>query len=254
MSDIGNQISEKQKGKLHIVGIGPGDLSHLTEEAKRALTASDCIVGYKPYLLTIKSLVQGKELFSFSMKQEKDRAHKAIQLARDGRIVSLVSSGDPGIYAMAGLALQILAEGDTKIEISIVPGISALNMSAALLGAPLMHDFAVISLSDLLTPLDLIEKRIEAAAQSDYVIVMYNPKSKGRPDLINKAQNIMLKSKGPQTPVGIVKKDDGEQKVTISTLKDFTKLPIDMLSTVIVGNSQTFVSNERMITPRGYDV
>lgn len=240
------------KSKLYIVGIGPGDLSQLTEQAKLAIKASDAIVGYKPYLITIKSLTEGKEQFSFSMKQEVGRAKKAIQLAKEGKTVSLISSGDPGIYAMAGPALESL--NSSEIEIEIVPGISALNMSAAYLGAPLMHDFAVISLSDLLTTLELIKERIEAAAKSDFVIVIYNPKSKGRSQIINEAQQIILKHRHKDTPVGLVRKEKGCQISTLSTLEVFTSEQIDMLTTVIIGNSKTFIQNNRMITPRGYEI
>ncbi len=242
--------NKKETGRLYIIGIGPGDLAQLTVEAKNALAECDCIVGYKPYLITIKTLIEGKEIHSFAMKQEVDRVKKAIELAKQNRKVALISSGDPGIYAMAGPALELTA--DENIEVKIVPGISALNMSASILGAPLMHDFTVISLSDLLTPLDLIKKRIKAAAEADFVIVIYNPKSKGRPDIINSAQKIILKTRSSQTPIGIVRKEKGEQKAVISNLADFTSQEIDMLSTVIIGNSKTFVANNRMITPRGY--
>jgi precorrin-3B C17-methyltransferase len=244
----------KNEGKIFVVGIGPGESSQLTEEAKKAIASSQSIVGYKKYIQTIKCLIEDKDVYPFAMKQEIDRVQKAIDLAKEGRIVAIISSGDPGIYAMAGPILQLLSEENNLIDVQVIPGISALNMSAAQLGAPLMHDFAVVSLSDLLTPLNLIKKRIEAAAQADFVIAIYNPKSKGRPRIINEAQNIILKYRDKKTPVGIVRKINGSQESTISCLGSFTEENIDMLTTVIIGNSQTFISKNRMITPRGYTI
>lgn len=241
-------------GNIFIVGIGPGQSNQMTEEARQAIASSQCVLGYKKYLQTIRPLIEDKEIFSFTMKQEIDRAQKAVDLAIEGRTVSIISSGDPGIYAMAGPVFQFLSKKNNKINVTVIPGISALNMSAAKLGAPLMHDFAVISLSDLLTPLELIKKRLEAASEADFVIVIYNPKSKGRPEIINKAQEIILKHRPKETPVGIVRKSNGTQQSTISSLEKFTDEEIDMLTTVIIGNSQTFVSNNRMITPRGYTI
>jgi precorrin-3B C17-methyltransferase len=198
------------------------------------------------------------------MRQEVDRCSKAVELAMLGKKVAVICSGDPGIYAMAGLVFEILrnqqetagATGRSplkSIDIEVVPGLPALSACAARLGPPLMHDFASISLSDLLTPWDVIERRIEAAASADFVIVIYNPKSKGRQDHINKARDIISKFRGPQTPVGIVKAATREnEKIVVSDLENMLNNEIDMQSTVIVGNSQTFRWNDWMVTPRGY--
>ena len=201
---------------------------------------------------------------SSGMRQEVDRCAKAVDIAREGKTVAVICSGDPGIYAMAGLVFEIAkqraepvgANGRSPLQsigIEIIPGIPALNASASRLGAPLMHDFASISLSDLLTPWELIEKRLDAAASADFVIVIYNPKSKGRPDNINKARDIILRHRPVNTPVGIVKAATRENEtVTVTALNSMLDNEIDMQSTVIVGNSQTYVWNGRMVTPRGY--
>ena len=205
-------------------------------------------------------MIEDAEVLSSGMRREVDRCEKAIDLALDGNKVAVICSGDPGIYAMAGLVLEIAkgkgerAEDKNDFpEIEIIPGVSALNASAARLGAPLMHDFASISMSDLLTPWELIEKRLEAAASADFVIVIYNPKSKGRQEHIGKARDIILKFRSPGTPVGIVRaatRDD--EKIVITDLNRMLENEIDMQSTVIIGNSQTFTWEGRMITPRGY--
>ena len=199
---------------------------------------------------------------SSGMRQEVDRCKKAVEVAQAGKNVAVICSGDPGIYAMAGLVFEVLSSQQSDlsgrpdnpgVEIEVVPGIPALSASASRLGAPLMHDFASISLSDLLTPWELIEKRLEAAASADFVIVIYNPKSKGRPDNIVKARDIVLRHRTEGTPIGIVKAATRENEtVTVTTLKEMLDHEIDMQSTVIIGNSQTFVWNERMVTPRGY--
>ncbi len=185
-----------------------------------------------------------------------DRCSRAVEIARSGKTVAIICSGDPGIYAMAGLVFEVLRADENNVsspEIEIVPGIPALSSCAARLGAPLMHDFASISLSDLLTPWDLIEKRLEAAASADFVIAIYNPKSKGRPDNIDKARDIIMKFRSPQTPVGIVKAATRENETVILTdLGNMLENEIGMLSTVIIGNSQTFEWDGRMVTPRGY--
>jgi precorrin-3B C17-methyltransferase len=204
----------------------------------------------------VPDLIKDKEILSSGMRQEVDRCAKAVEVARQGRTVAVICSGDPGIYAMAGLVFEIVSktEDDGNLPaVEVVPGIPALSSCAARLGAPLMHDFASISLSDLLTPWDLIVKRLEAAASADFVIAIYNPKSKGRPENINRAQEIILKHRPGSTPVGIVKAATREnEKVTVTDLAHMLECEIDMLSTVIIGNSQTFQWNGRMITPRGY--
>jgi precorrin-3B C17-methyltransferase len=216
-------------------------------------------VGYKTYLDLIPDLIKDKEIMSSGMRQEVDRCSKAVEIAREGKTVAVICSGDPGIYAMAGLVFEVLSVGARHavplqdVDIEIIPGIPALNASASRLGAPLMHDFASISLSDLLTPWELITRRLDAAASSDFVIVIYNPKSKGRPDNINKARDIILKHRPADTPVGIVKAATRDNEtVTVTDLENMLDNEIDMLSTVIVGNSQTYVWNGRMVTPRGY--
>jgi len=260
------------KGTLYIVGTGPGSLEHITPAAREAIRKSDVIVGYGTYLDLITDLLQGKEVLSTGMTQEVDRCRKAVELALGGKIVAVISGGDPGVYAMAGLVFEILrntpapqpspsrGEGDSAIRnpklplVEVIPGISALNAAASRLGAPLMHDFACISLSDRLTPWDVIEKRLEAAAAADFVIVLYNPRSKGRAGHINMAREMILKHRKPATVVGIVKGAMRENEAIIVTdLENMKDTDIDMQTTVIIGNSKTFVWNDLMITPRGYD-
>lgn len=185
--------------------------------------------------------------------KEIDRCRKSLELAANGKNVALVSGGDPGIYAMAGLAFELAKDNEIDCEIEVIPGIAAVNGCAARLGAPLMHDFAAISLSDLLTPWSVIEKRLEAAAAADFVVAIYNPKSKKRVEQIVKARQIFLKYLSPETPVGIVTAATRENEtIVISTLANMLEEDIGMQSTVIIGNSQTYVWNAKMITPRGY--
>jgi len=238
--------------KLHIVGIGPGDLKHMTFEAREAIESSEIVVGYATYLKLIEPLLAGKEMVSTGMTREVERCREAIRLAREGKTVALVSSGDAGVYGMAGLVLELTPPD--SVEVVIVPGVSAVQAAAAVLGAPLMHDFAVISLSDLLTPWELIERRLEAAAAADFVVALYNPRSKGRTRHIERAREILLQSRAPETPVGIVRNAcrDNEEKI-VTTLADLPLERIDMFSLVMVGNSATFVDGQgRMVTPRGY--
>ena len=266
---------EKRPARLYIVGTGPGSIEHITPYAQKVIKRSDVIVGYRTYLDLIPELINDKEVISTGMTQEIERCKKAVKHALSGKIVSLISGGDPGIYAMAGPVFEImraqkieslLQATDTKnvslcmrhltsdVQVEVIPGISALNACAARLGAPLAHDFACVSLSDRLTSWDLIEKRLEAAAIADFVIVLYNPKSKGRPDHINKAQDILLKYRLPETPVGIVTAAMREdEKISIAKLGNMLDCHIDMQTTVIVGNSLTFIWNNWMITPRGYE-
>jgi len=233
----------------------------LTPRAYQAVESSDVIVGYKAYLKLLDSdragsLLAGKEIISSGMTQELSRAGKAIEKALAGNDVCLISSGDPGIYGMAGVILELLGkEGTPKIPIEIIPGVTAASSCAGLLGAPLMNDFAVISLSDLLTDAKVIEERIRSACQGDFVIVFYNPKSKKRIRPLETAWQILSKYRSPQTPVGIVRnaRRAGEE-VILTPLKDMlTVKQIDMGATVIVGNSKTFTMGRYMITPRGYE-
>lgn len=241
------------RGTLYVVGTGPGSLKQLTFAASEALENSEIIVGYKTYLDLIPTYLEGKEVIASQMMKEVDRCRKSLELAGSGKTVALICGGDPGIYAMAGLVFEMAKEHDFKCSIEITPGIAAVNGCAARLGAPLMHDFAAISLSNLLTPMELIEKRLEAAASADFVLAIYNPKSKKRTEQIVKAREILLKYRDPQTPVGIVTAATRENEtIILTTLEDMLECEIGMQSTVMVGNSQTYIWNEKMITPRGY--
>lgn len=246
-------------GKIFIVGTGPGSIDHITPYAQKAIRDSDAVVGYGTYLELIQDLIANKEVVSTGMTQEIDRCRKAIELASSGRTVAVISGGDPGIYAMAGLVLELLknrnsASGTRKPEIEVIPGISALNACASRLGAPLMHDFASVSLSDRLTPWETIEKRLDAAAAADFVIALYNPKSRGRAEHISRAAQIIMQYRSPDTPVGIVRAAMREnESVIITDLEHMLEHDIDMQTTVIIGNSKTLTWNNLMITPRGYD-
>ena len=247
------------KGKLFIVGVGPGDHQHMTFRAKQVIEASEIIVGYDTYVSLVEDLIVGKEVYRYAMTQEVDRANQAIQFAENGKVVSLVSSGDPGIYGMAGLIYEILADKgwrkENGIYIECVPGISSLNSCAALVGSPLMTDFAVVSMSDLLVPWEIIVKRVEAAALGDYVTVIYNPASKKRVHQLRDTRNIFLKYREPSTPVAIVKGAFREsQRVLITTIDKMLEHQdmLGMITTLIVGNSSTFNYNDMMINPRGY--
>jgi precorrin-3B C17-methyltransferase len=241
------------KGKLYVVGTGPGGLDHITPAARKAVAASSVIVGYRTYLDLIPDLLEGKDVISSEMMKEVDRTSQALDLASAGSVVSLVSGGDPGIYAMAGLAFEIAREKELDLAIEVVPGIAALNGCASRLGAPLMHDFAAISLSDLLTPWPLIEKRLHNAAEADFVIVLYNPKSKKRTEHIVTARDIIMQFRSPETPVGIVTAATRDNEtVILTTLDKILEADIGMQSTVIIGNTSTFSWNGYMITPRGY--
>ena len=243
-----------QNGKIYVVGTGPGDIKYITPKAQNAIKEADVIIGYRTYVELIPGLVAGKEVISSGMGQEIERCKKTLEMASRGKTVALISNGDPGIYAMAGPMLEILNSENLPLEVEIIPGVSALNACAAKLGAPLMHDFASISLSDRLTPWEVIEARLEAACKADFVIVLYNPRSMGRPDHIDKAREIVIKHRKPETPVGIVKAATREgEKIAITNLENMLEYEIDMQSTVIIGNSQTFVFDNYLVTPRGYE-
>jgi cobalt-precorrin 5A hydrolase/precorrin-3B C17-methyltransferase len=242
---------------LFVVGTGPGSADHITPYAQRIIAECDVIAGYHTYLRLIPELIENKELVATGMTKELDRCEKAVEQALKGKTVCVVSGGDPGIYAMAGLVFEVIkARGvENSINVEIVPGISALNACAARLGAPLMHDFAAVSLSDRLTPWDLIEKRLEAAASADFVIALYNPRSKGRQGHIEKARDIIMKHREAGTPVGLVKAAmRPDEKIIHTDLARMLEHEIDMQTTVIIGNSSTFAWNEKMVTPRGYSV
>jgi precorrin-3B C17-methyltransferase / cobalt-factor III methyltransferase len=249
-----------------VIGIGPGSLEHLTKRAIDVLAAVDVVAGYRTYIDLIRPLIDGKEIISTGMTKELERVEAAIESARDGKSCAIVSSGDPGIYAMAGLVFETCLlknipiasscddpADDTTLLLEVVPGIPALSAGASLLGAPLTHDFAAISLSDLLTPWEIIEKRIEAAAKADFVIVLYNPKSKKRTWQLEHAQRILLKYRDKHTPVGIVVGAMREnQDVRIVPLVDLHQAQVDMQTTVFIGSSTSFRYLEYMATPRGY--
>lgn len=246
-------------GKLFIVGVGPGHHDHMTFRAKKVIEESDTIVGYTTYVNLVQDLITGKDVYQYAMTQEVERAQQCIDLAKEGKIVSLVSSGDPGIYGMAGLIYETLAESGwdpkTGLQVEIVPGVSALNSCSAIIGSPLMTDFAVLSMSDLLVPWEIIVKRVEAAAQGDFVIVIYNPSSKKRIHQIQETRKILLKYRKPSTPVAIIKGAYREsQTVVMTDLENLEKHSdkLGMISTVIVGNSSTYNYKDLMINPRGY--
>ncbi|MGB9803538.1 precorrin-3B C(17)-methyltransferase [Desulfofundulus sp.] len=240
-----------------MVGTGPGNIEHLSARALRALKEAGVICGYKTYLELIYHVVEGKEIISTGMTREVERCCAAIQRAREGEKVALISSGDPGVYGMAGLALELLQRENLlgQVEVEIIPGITSATAAAALLGAPLMHDFVVVSLSDLLTPWEVIEKRLTLAAQGDFVVVLYNPASHKRKTQISRARELLLQHKKAGTPVGIVYKAyrDG-QNVIITDLEHMLNHPIDMFSIVIIGNNQTRRMGNFLVTPRGYEL
>lgn len=239
--------------KIYVVGIGPGSLDHMTPYAKAAIEKSDVVVGYTVYVELVKELTRGKEVLSTPMKKEVDRCKIALDAALENKTVAFVCSGDAGVYGMAGIMIQGAKE-HPEVDIEIVPGITAACSGAALLGAPLIHDFSIISLSDLLTPWDLIMKRVKLAAEADMSIVLYNPKSKKRRDYIDKAVDAILEFRSPDTPSGYVKMIGREGEITkICKLTDLKNNDeIDMFTTVFIGNSTTEIINGKIVTPRGY--
>ena len=246
-------------GKLYIVGVGPGHHDHMTFRAKEVIGESDTIVGYETYVNLVQDLIAGKTVHRYAMTQEVERAHQCIDLAKSGKIVSLVSSGDPGIYGMAGLIYETLAESGWNpkddLQVEIVPGVSALNSCASIIGSPLMSDFAVVSMSDLLVPWEVISKRVEAAAQGDFVLVIYNPASQKRIHQLQDTRKVLLKYRKPTTPVAIIKGAFRESETIVMT--DLENLSnhsdeLGMVSTVIIGNSSTYTYKDLMINPRGY--
>jgi precorrin-3B C17-methyltransferase len=249
---------------MSVVSLGPGFPEHLTPAARTALDEAQVVLGYSTYIDLIRPLLREQEVVVSGMKAEVQRCREAVDRAAAGQRVVLVSSGDAGIYGMAGLVLEICRELSLKVappeaggavdfHLEVIPGVPALAAGAALLGAPLMHDFAVVSLSDLLTPWETIEKRLTAAAQADFVIVLYNPKSKKRDWQLAAVRDLLLQFRGPSTPVGIVSRAMREgQEVAVATLADLLEYPVDMQTIVMVGNSQTFAYGPYMVTPRGY--
>jgi precorrin-3B C17-methyltransferase len=258
-SDLGPRTSDPpgRGGKLFLVGFGPGNHDHLTFRAKKAIEEAEVVIGYNTYIRLVKDLIKGKQVFYTGMTEELERARKAVEMAYQGKRVALISSGDVGIYGMAGPALEVLKERGWKrgcgVAVEVVPGVTALSACASVLGAPIVHDFCAISLSNLLTPWEVIVRRIEAAGKADFVIAIYNPKSGRRTRQIVETQKILLKYRRSDTPVGIIKSCMREgQRVVLTTLDDMLNHEIGMLTTILVGNSTTFTYEDLMITPRGY--
>lgn len=245
-----------KRGKLFLVGFGPGSHEHLTFRAKAAIDEAEIVIGYRTYIQLIKELLHGKKVIYTGMTEELSRARRAIEFAFEGHKVALISSGDAGIYGMAGPAFELLKERNWtpgELDVEVIPGVTAVSSCASILGAPLVHDFCTISLSDLMTPWDVIVKRLKAAAESDFVIGLYNPKSGRRTRQIVEAQRIISQYRTPQTPVGIIKSCKRElENVVITTLADMLNHEIGMLTTIIIGNSNSFRFHDYIITPRGY--
>ncbi len=243
------------KGRLHVVGFGPGGRGDMTQRAVDAIQNADIVVGYTTYVKLIEPFFPGKTYKATGMMKEVDRCRTAVEEAMSGKDIAMISSGDSGIYGMAGIIYQIAEDMKADIEIDTIPGITAASSAASILGAPLMHDLAIISLSDLMTPLDLIMKRIDCVAQCDMIINLYNPKSKTRTEYLDQACDIVRKYRAASTPVGVVR-NAGRSDEThwITTLGELDSSKVDMFCIVVIGNSQTYVSNGRMITPRGYKI
>ena len=236
-------------GKLRVIGIGPGSIENMTLRAYRAIEDSDIIVGYNKYIDMIKELVDGKELYSTGMMGEEARCRQALDLSED-KNVALISTGDSGIYGMAGLILEMKEDEDVEI----IPGITASSSAGSVIGAPLMHDNCNISLSDLMTPYEEIKKRVKSAAESDFIISLYNPKSKGRPHYLRECMEIIREFRKDTTPVAVIKHALREgQEVTMTTIGEFNDEIVDMMSIVIVGNTKSFYKDGSFITPRGYN-
>ena len=238
--------------RLIVVGIGPGAAEEMTARAVRALEGAEVIAGYGVYVDLIRPLFPGKTYLQTPMRREAERCRMAIDAALGGKTVALISGGDAGVYGMAGMALE-MAEGVEGLEVEVVPGVTAALSGAARLGAPLGHDFAVVSLSDLLTPWEKIERRLELAAQADLCLAIYNPASRRRADHLMKACDILLRHAAPETPCGVVRNiaREGEESrvMTLAELRDYRA---DMFTTAFVGNSQTRIVDGKMVTPRGY--
>ncbi len=239
-------------GKLYVVGIGPGNIDNMTLRALNAIKTSDVIIGYSYYIDLIKDLLNGKSIISNDVSNEIERAKDAIELSME-KTVSIISSGDAGIYGIAGIVLEIISSENLDLNIEIIPGVSAMSAAASLTGAPLMNDFAVISLSNLLTSDETIIKRIESAVLGDFVLAIYNPKSQRRTELIKKLYDILIKYRSPETPVAIIKNAyRKDQSITITNIKNFLSYNIDMFTTILIGNSNSYTFKNFIITPRRY--
>lgn len=238
---------------IYIVSTGPGSIGKMSREAIEAIDKSDVIVGYTKYIELLEPLLKDQEVFSNGMMKEVDRCRKALEYSRKGHTVSMVSGGDAGVYGMGGIMQEIILEEAPDTEVVSIPGITAANAAGAALGAPIVHDSVNISLSDRLTDIEIIKKRLHAAGIGDFITCIYNPKSKGRPYFIEMARDILLEYKAPDTVVGIVKNAGrNNQKVYHTDLESMCSVDIDMSTMVIVGNEDTFFKEGKMITPRGY--
>lgn len=244
-------------GRIMLVGIGPGSHDHMTQRARDAIAEADVVVGYSTYIKLVADLLEGKEVIRKGMTEELDRAVNALECAREGKKVALISSGDAGVYGMAGPTYEVLFQAgwtpESDIAVEVVPGASAINACAALVGAPLTHDFCSISLSDLLTPWPVIARRLDAVAAADFVVALYNPKSGRRTQQIVQAQQLFLRHRRPDTPVAVVKSAyRRRERIEFTTLDRMSDCDIGMLTTVLIGNSHTFIRHGLMVTPRGY--
>ena len=240
---------------IYVIGIGPGCRDLMTQEAISAMEDAEVIVGYKTYIKLVEDFIKDKDVVQNGMRKEVDRCQDAIDIAKTGKKVAVISSGDAGIYGMAGLILELITKQELDIPVKVVPGVTASIGAAAVLGAPIMHDFCHISLSDLMTPWEVIEKRLRLAAEADFVICLYNPRSKGRSEHLANAFKIMGEFKDGSTPVGIVKdvgREDQEKFICTFDTMDFER--VDMTTMVIIGNKSTYIHDDLMITPRGYTV
>lgn len=243
------------KGKIIVAGIGPGSREDITPAVIEAVKAADVIVGYKYYFQFIESIAHPKTLcIDTGMKKERERAEEAFKYAEEGKSVCVISSGDSGIYGMAPLVYEMKKERKSEIEVEVLPGISAFQKAAALLGAPIGHDFCVISLSDLMTPWEKIEKRIKAAASADFITAVYNPKSNGRYWQLYRLVELFLEERSPDTPVGYIRQAGrDEQSIKVTTLGEFDPEEIDMFTLVMIGNTQSYIYDaSHIVTPRGY--
>ena len=242
-----------RSGRLFVVGIGPGGSLDRTRRAEEAISKSTVVAGYTRYLELVPDLTAGKERIATGMTRERERCRKALERAEAGETVALISSGDPGVYGMAGLLLELAAERGSAVPIEVVPGVTAANALAARLGAPLMCDFATVSLSDILVPWKTIRGRLEAVAAADLVVALYNPRSQKRIRQLDEAAAIFRRHRSGKTPVGVgTAVGLPEEKVLFSDLDGFLELPIDMRSIVIVGNRSTRRIADWFVTPRGY--
>jgi len=238
--------------KIYVVGLGPGGIDQMTYRAVQTLKGCDVIAGYNVYIELIREYFPDKKFLSNGMRREVDRCKLALEEALKDQVVAMVSSGDAGVYGMAGIMCEVCA-AHPEVEIEIVPGITAACSGAAVIGAPLIADFCLISLSDLLTPLEKIRKRLDAAAMADFCIVLYNPRSFKRHDYLERACNHIMKYQKPETPAAVVRNIGREgENYTLTTLGELKDAEVDMFSTVFIGNSQTRVINGRLVTPRGY--